>query len=103
MIERPSLTQKEFKLFKEYIYEHIGISLGEQKIYLVQARLAKRLKTLQLESFSDYYALLVNDKSGQELEFLASLISTNVTSFFREAKQWDFWKANMSSLVDPVK
>ena len=99
-MEQLKLSKKEFELFKAYIYEHIGISLGDQKIYLVQARLAKRVKQLQLENFSEYYTTLINDRSGNELEYLCSLISTNVTSFFRESKQWEFWKTNLSSMME---
>lgn len=99
-MERLTLSKKEFELFKHYIYEHIGISLGEQKIYLVQARLAKRVKQLHLNDFSEYYNTLVNDKTGNELEYLCSLISTNVTSFFRESKQWEFWKSNLSTMLE---
>ena len=94
-MERLVLSQKEFLLFKEYIYEHLGINLGDQKIYLVQARLAKRVKHLGLESFKAYYEYLINDKTGEEFSSLSSLISTNVTSFFREQKQWEFWKNNL--------
>lgn len=94
------LSQKEFTLFREYIYEHLGINLGAHKIYLVQARLAKRVKQLELESFKAYYAHLVSDSSGVEFSYLASLISTNVTSFFREQKQWEFWKNNLSRMLE---
>ncbi|MDD2384397.1 MAG: protein-glutamate O-methyltransferase CheR [Sulfurospirillaceae bacterium] len=99
-MEQIKLSKKEFDLFKAYIYEHIGISLSDQKIYLVQARLAKRVKQLSLDNFSEYYTLLVNDTTGVELEYLSSLISTNVTSFFREGKQWEFWKNNLSAMME---
>lgn len=99
-MDRLTLSKKEFELFKNYIYEHIGISLGDQKIYLVQARLAKRVKQLKLNDFSEYYTTLINDKSGDELEYLCSLISTNVTSFFRESKQWEFWKTNLPAMME---
>lgn len=99
-MDRLTLSKKEFGLFKDYIYEHIGISLGEQKIYLVQARLAKRVKQLGLSDFTEYYHALANDKTGKELEYLSSLISTNVTSFFRESKQWEFWKNNLHGMME---
>ncbi|MBV5278789.1 MAG: protein-glutamate O-methyltransferase CheR [Campylobacteraceae bacterium] len=99
-MERLTLSKKEFTLFKDYIYEHIGISLGEQKIYLVQARLAKRVKQLGLNDFTAYYHVLANDKTGEELEYLSSLISTNVTSFFRESKQWEFWKTHLPAMME---
>lgn len=87
-----TLSKKEFELFKNYIYDHIGISLGEQKIYLVQARLAKRVKQLHLNDFSEYYNALANDKTGNELEYLCSLISTNVTSFLENLSNGSFGK-----------
>ena len=98
-MERLVLRRKEFTLLQAFIYQHIGISLGDHKIYLVQARLAKRVKHLGLESFGEYYDYLVADKKGGELEYLSSLISTNVTSFFREQKQWEFLKTHLSSIL----
>lgn len=99
MIDRLVLSKREFDLFKTYVYDHIGISLGDQKIYLVQARLAKRVKQLGLNDFGAYYNALVNDRSGAELEHLSSLISTNVTAFFREKKQWEFLKTHLESIL----
>ena len=99
-MERLVLKRKEFTLLQTFIYEHIGISLGDHKIYLVQARLAKRVKYLGLESFGEYYDFLVQDRSGKELAYLSSLISTNVTSFFREQKQWEFLKADLPSILE---
>ncbi len=98
-MDKMTLSKKEFALFQDYIYAHIGISLSEQKIYLVQARLAKRVKQLGLDGFTEYYHALLGDTSGKEFEYLCSLISTNVTSFFRESKQWEFWKANLSTML----
>lgn len=99
-MERLVLKRKEFTLLQAFIYEHIGISLGDHKIYLVQARLAKRVKQLGLENFGEYYDYLVADTKGQELEYLSSLISTNVTSFFREEKQWEFLKSHILSILE---
>lgn len=98
-MERLVLRRREFTLLQAFIYQHIGISLGDHKIYLVQARLAKRVKQLGLESFGEYYDYLVADAKGVELEYLSSLISTNVTSFFREEKQWEFLKAHLPSIL----
>ncbi|WP_263833920.1 CheR family methyltransferase [Sulfurospirillum oryzae] len=99
-MQRLVLRRKEFSLFQAFIYKNIGISLGDHKIYLVQARLAKRVKQLGLESFGEYYDFLVADRKGGELEYLSSLISTNVTSFFREHKQWEFLKSHLASILE---
>lgn len=93
------LKPKEFKLFRDYIYEKAGISLSEQKTSLVKGRLNKRLNQLGINSFSDYYDFLVNDTSGEELTFFTSAISTNVTSFFRETAQWKWLEGYLAQAV----
>ncbi len=92
------ITPKEFKLFQALIYEETGISLRENKASMVQARLSKRLRELKLERFSDYYDYLKNEHNGEEMLKLLSAISTNVTSFFREAAQWDFLEGYFRAL-----
>ena len=98
-MQRLVLKRKEFTLLQAFIYQHIGISLGDHKIYLVQARLAKRVAQLGLETFGAYYDFLLADTKGAELEYLSSLISTNVTSFFREEKQWEFLKTHLPAIL----
>ena len=93
------ITPQEFKLFQTLIYEETGIALKDHKASMVQARLSKRLRELNLERFSDYYELLKKGEDrGEEMLKLLSAISTNVTSFFREAAQWDFLEEYLRSL-----
>jgi len=82
------LSQREFSLFKELIYAEFGISLSEKKIALVQSRLHKWVKALELNSFKELYEHVV--ANPHELVLLADAITTNVTSFFREENQWIF-------------
>lgn len=103
MLEAKQLKKSEFTFLKEYIYEHIGISLSEQKIYLVQGRLNKRLKEIGLDSFEEYCELLRRDSEHKELSYLATFISTNVTSFFREESQWHFLENNFDALFSDYK
>ena len=97
------LTPQEFKLFRTYIYEKVGISLSEQKSTLIKGRLNKRLNQLNLHSFKEYYNYLTSDASGEELLFFVSAISTNVTSFFREEAQWRLLEANLANLTSSKK
>ncbi len=97
------LKPEEFTLFRNYIYEKVGISLSEQKSTLVKGRLNKRLNHLGLKSFRDYYNHLTSDTSGEELTFFVSAISTNVTSFFRETSQWTWLKGYLPELIASKK
>jgi chemotaxis protein methyltransferase CheR len=78
-----------FNKFQHLIYEKSGISLGENKEALVSARVGKRLRELKLPDFKSYLAYLKEDDSGEEIVNLLDVISTNVTSFYREANHFD--------------
>jgi chemotaxis protein methyltransferase CheR len=84
----PLLGDADFQFLREFVYQHCGISLSEQKRQLVQGRLLRRLRALGLKDFAGYCELLRKDPDG-ELGDLASVISTNVTSFFREMHHYD--------------
>ena len=84
----PVLGEAEFTFLREFVLQHCGISLGEHKRQLVQGRLLRRLRALSLPGFAAYCDVLRNDPDS-ELGELASCISTNVTSFFREMHHYD--------------
>lgn len=73
-----------FEQFKSLVHQTSGITLGPQKAALVSARIARRIRTLGLNSHEDYYRHIVNDHAGTELVHLLDAMATNVTSFFRE-------------------
>jgi chemotaxis protein methyltransferase CheR len=77
------LTDSEFDRLRTIVRELTGIALGDSKRELVYGRLARRLRKLNLSSFSEYCAL-VEAGHGEELQELTNAITTNLTSFFRE-------------------
>lgn len=84
----PRLSDADFQFLCDFVYQFCGITLGEQKRQLVQGRLLRRLRALGLKDFSGYCDVLRRDPDS-ELGELASVISTNVTSFFREMHHYD--------------
>lgn len=95
------LTPASFEKLKRFIYETSAINLSDKKFSLVQSRLQKRVKTLQLQSFDAYYDYLCHHQD--EVSELIDAISTNVTTFFREERQWHYLKENMSYLQELLK
>jgi chemotaxis protein methyltransferase CheR len=83
------LTDKEFAALRELIYTHTGIALAPYKRYLVQARLGRRLRALDLASFSEYHERLVSG-DGAELTQFINAMTTNKTDFFRESHHFDY-------------
>jgi chemotaxis protein methyltransferase CheR len=84
------ITDREFHRFRRLIHDHAGIALAPSKRYLVQARLARRLRELGLPTFADYHALLVRDATGVELTRFINAMTTNKTDFFREAHHFTY-------------
>ena len=88
----PNLSDRDFWRFSALVYEQCGIELHEGKKELVRARLSKRLRQGGFGDFKAYYQFVTEDRSGDELVNMLDAISTNLTSFFREEKHFDFLK-----------
>jgi len=84
------VTNEEFELFRKLIYDKSGINLSTDKINLIQARLMKRLKLTNCETFLQYYRCIMNDPAGEEMIAMLNAISTNLTKFFREEEHFTF-------------
>jgi chemotaxis protein methyltransferase CheR len=80
----------DFNALRLLVHKHSGISLSTTKRELVYGRLARRLRTLQLDSFREYRYLLDSDPQGQEIVEFCNAITTNLTSFFRESHHFDY-------------
>jgi len=72
------------------VYENSRIHLGSDKKELVSARLGKRLRHLDLHTYSEYCRLLESPAGVEELAHLVDVISTNFTNFFRENGHFEF-------------
>jgi chemotaxis protein methyltransferase CheR len=86
-----SVTDEEFRLFRDLIHKQTGISLKDGKRPLLASRLAKRLRDLDLETLTEYYTYLKrSDPQSEEMRRMVNCITTNKTSFFREDHHFHF-------------
>ncbi len=82
------ITDKDFVQLRDFIYDQSGIYIAENRKYLLENRLANRLKTLELKTFGEYcYYLRFDAGKREELKRLFEVITTNETSFFRNPPQ----------------
>jgi chemotaxis protein methyltransferase CheR len=81
-------TQSDFDRIREMIRVHAGIALAPVKQDMVYSRLARRLRALGLKRFDDYLQRL-NRGDKAEWETFINSLTTNLTSFFREAHHFD--------------
>ncbi|MFQ5462315.1 MAG: CheR family methyltransferase [Phycisphaerae bacterium] len=85
------LSPNEFADMTELVYNRTGIFLPESKLNLLSNRLRRRLRQLNLESFRQYYELLLSEAGcKKELPFFLSAVTTNETYFFRNDALWDY-------------
>jgi chemotaxis protein methyltransferase CheR len=88
--------EEDFSALRALVKEHTGIHLTEQKRELVYGRLSRRLRALGLESFRTYRELLEKNE-GDELVQFCNAITTNLTSFFREAHHFQYLREQLLS------
>ena len=81
---RIELSGGEFERARRLIHQLAGITMGATKRTMVANRLSKRLKELGVGSFDAYLDSVENEDSAEREAFVNAL-TTNLTSFFREA------------------
>lgn len=77
-------TDQDFEKIRKMIYDYAGIALSPCKQDMVYGRLARRLRALGLKTFNEYLHVLERG-DRQEFESFTNSLTTNLTSFFREA------------------
>lgn len=86
----PELAEKDFREVCDLIYQISGIYLRDGKEPLVKSRLMKRLRALGIRSYREYLSHVKGEGGAQELEWMVDVLTTNKTSFFREAQHFHF-------------
>jgi chemotaxis protein methyltransferase CheR len=92
-------TPADFERVRQLIYKHAGISLSPLKQDMVYSRLARRLRVLNLDNFAHYLDYL-EKADAAEWETFVNALTTNLTSFFREAHHFDILKQHAKRLYD---
>lgn len=82
------ISPKAFENITSLLKVHAGIHLNDSKKQLVVGRLSKRLRQLNLPDFEAYYDACKS--STDELQTMINTLTTNETSFFREAHHFEF-------------
>jgi chemotaxis protein methyltransferase CheR len=82
------LTEEEFRLIRDLIYNHCGLFFDSDSKYLLDRRLLQRLAHHNLSGFREYYQFLKYDRrKSEELADIMDILTTNETYFFRESFQ----------------
>ena len=85
------LTGNEFEKLSKFIYDRCGIKMPPIKKTMLETRLRKRLRALQIKSFHDYCEYLFSKRGmDEEIIHMIDVVTTNKTDFFREPAQFSF-------------
>lgn len=96
-------TDADFGRIRQLIYRRAGIVLAEHKIEMVYGRLARRLRELGLANFSEYIDRLERSPGSAEWEMFTNSLTTNLTSFFREAHHFPMLAEHVASSTGRVR
>jgi chemotaxis protein methyltransferase CheR len=84
------MSNQLFDKWRKLIYDNCGIYFQDNKKYLLESRLLKRINYLGMNSYDDYLDYIVNSVSGNnEKKYLYEAITINETYFFRNQPQLD--------------
>jgi len=86
-----ALSNGDFTRLSQFIYKQCGIKLPLTKKTMLEARLQKRLRSLDIQSFTQYCDYLFSPR-GMEVELIQmiDLVTTNKTDYFREPDHFDY-------------
>jgi chemotaxis protein methyltransferase CheR len=89
--KKEGLSNADFERLRSLIYAESGINLGADKKTMLEIRLRRRLKSLDISSLTDYCDHLFEmEDQANELIHLLDVVTTNKTDFFREAGHFDY-------------
>lgn len=91
-------TRSDFERVRALIYKRAGISLADSKQEMVYSRIARRLRATGLVSFATYLDELEAGRLGEEWESFTNALTTNLTSFFREAHHFPLLAEHLKRL-----
>lgn len=86
-----TISDQEFSDLRNLIHMRFGIKLTEQKRSFLVGRLQKLMRKLSLDTFSQYYQYLTEEKNEAALGELVDLISTNHTYFNRDKDHFEYF------------
>lgn len=87
-VPQKPMSDAEFRMIGELLRAHCGLHFGPDSRYLVEKRVANRMREIGVASFAAYHYRLRRDEAAEpELAALIDALTTNETYFLRERRQ----------------
>jgi chemotaxis protein methyltransferase CheR len=91
------LTDLQYERFRALIYENCGI---QPKKEMIEGKLDKLLRKNNLESFDEYYRLLVTEASKEHWSEFVDEITVHMSCFFRENNHFEFIRSQLRMICE---
>lgn len=83
------MSLNTFEKIRADLYKLTGIYYTDNKKYLLESRIQRRLDSLKIDTFEEYHQLINSFNGRQELNKLFDAITINETYFFRAEYQFE--------------
>ncbi len=84
------MSDETFRQLREFIYQQTGIYFQDNKKYLLEGRIGKRIQLLGLNSQEDYLQFIkYGTRRSEEMRHFYDAITINETFFFRNEPQFE--------------
>ena len=91
MSHHDSISTRDYARLCDLIYEQAGIHLGSERRTMLEVRIKRRLKALNLHSYHEYCDFLfTTDGRRAEIVDLIDVVTTNKTDFYREPQHFQY-------------
>ncbi len=90
-----TLTTNEFQLLRDLIEKECGIAVGEEKIYLIENRLAKLVAENGCDTFGEFYLMAKSSPNPLLKTKIIDAITTNETMWFRDEAPFTLFKEQL--------
>ena len=97
MMETAEWHEQDLAVFMECVRAELGIKMPAGKSLMLQSRILRRLRQLNLETLEEYRQRLFDSAHSEEerVHFL-DLVTTNHTAFFREPQHLEVLKRQVA-------
>ena len=92
-----AFTDADFRRLQQMIFDYAGISLNDNKKPMAYSRLTRRLRQLEMPSFTAYLDFVESSGDDEHVRFINAL-TTNLTYFFREAHHFPILVDHLSNM-----
>ena len=97
------LGRREFLRLSSFIAAHCGIRMPPAKKVMLETRLRRRIRHLEMDGFGDYCDYALDHGSDHELVHMIDAVTTNKTDFFREPSHFDYLARQLLPLLPAEK